>query len=154
MSCLKSILFVEDSEIKAEGILVVLKQFVPLDSITRARSYTAGLRLLEDNDYDLIVLDMTLPIYDVNDSDSGYEHLSLGGKIILGEMQLLNLETKVIVVTQYDSFDDIEKKRTLTFAQLAEDIFTEFPELFLGAVHYESEAVGWRERLIKLLKEV
>jgi hypothetical protein len=151
MTSLKSILYIEDSDIKAAGVMAVVTEMVPADCITRAKSYSTGLCLLEDNIYDLVLLDMTLPIYDVNDHDSGYEHLCLAGKVILGEMGLLKINTTVIVVTQYDSFVDMDNKCSLSYRELDELLADEFPTLYLGSVFYDAESTLWSENLKKLL---
>ena len=108
-------------------------------------SYHSGMRALLENSYDFLLLDMSMPMYDVTTQDTGGRPLPLAGRDILYKMRWKHVKTKVIVITQYEEFEGIP------LAQLDSDLQSEFSEVYLGSVYYNTTHAGWKERLCSIL---
>lgn len=148
------ILIVEDEPSKERKIKQFLSsQFsVELDVVRSVIS--AKLKLKEKNDYDFVLLDMTLPLYDNDDLDyiDDNEFEPFGGESILDEIERLCIVTKVIIITAFDVLGD--GAQHIDLESLSNRIKHEFPQLFIGSVFYNSTSTRWKEELkVLLIKE-
>ncbi|WPX20103.1 response regulator [Pseudomonas sp. 10S4] len=106
-------LIIEDDEDK----LKILEEFITTEfsgySIETAKSYNSGLRaVIKGNKiYDFILLDMSMPNYDVSPSEPGGGNPeSFAGSELLAQMKLRGIQTPTIVVTMFDAFGDNSSK--------------------------------------------
>lgn len=147
------ILIVEDEPSKERKIKEFLSsQFcVELDVVRSVIS--AKLRLKERKDYDFILLDMTLPLYDNDDLDyiDNNEFEAFGGECILDEIERLCIPTKVIIITAFDVLGD--GAQHIDLEALSNRIKQEFPELFIGSIFYNATSTRWKDELKALLKK-
>ena len=144
---MKKILIVEDEKRKLENIIEFLnKEFPNIDYIDK-RSYNSATKEIFENyqKYDLILLDMSMTTYDVTVEESGGVPEPLAGANILDTMYLMDISTKVIVVTMYESFFgkklsefDIELKKT-------------YPDNYLGFVFFSYGKTDWQIKLKKYI---
>jgi CheY-like chemotaxis protein len=76
------ILFIEDHPRKQAQIIEFLRsQFADLEIVTK-NAYNSGLRELISNhaNYDILLLDISMPNYDISSQDSGGDWMPLAGK--------------------------------------------------------------------------
>src|SRR5689334_13915790 len=99
------ILIVEDNQFKVDKLGSFLdEEFGYTDVVTRT-SYSSALNEIIDNPvFDLILLDISIPSFDVMDSSGPF--MPSGGKHLFSQIYLNNIESKVVVVTLYKRFDD------------------------------------------------
>ena len=144
------ILFIEDHPRKREQILAFLNEILDKPTIETRESYNSGLRELINNEnrYDILLLDMSMPNYDISSEDNGGDWLPFAGKLILKNMYLREINTKVIVATMHGMFDDGTK-----LDELDTDLKEEFPNNYIGYVHYSQIDLEWKRQLETLLKE-
>ena len=102
------IIFIEDHPLKQAQINKYINERFPETDIINKNSYISGLKELIHNydNYDLLLLDISMPNYDISSDDSGGDWMPLAGKKILKEMYLRDIPTKAVVVTMHGSFDD------------------------------------------------
>lgn len=81
------ILIVEDDDIKCELLSSFFKEELADLSLVRAASYQAGVSQLTTETFDLVLLDMTLPVSDLELSPVGMEWLTFGGGACASRMQ-------------------------------------------------------------------
>jgi len=144
------VMMVEDDQFKARRLEQVLRQIDASVEIDRANSVTSSTRLLEMKQaFDLVLLDMSLPTFDVGPRESGGRPQGFGGREVMRFMQNNEINLPVIVVTQFERFG--EAGREVDLPTLAETLKTEFPELFRGIVYYDAASERWREELSTLL---
>ena len=147
------ILIIEDDMDKSAKIITFLKQeFIDNLEIQERHSLRSGLKeLIQGESYDLILLDMSMPSFDVNhDEPTGGTPKSFAGRELMAQMILRGIEIPVIVVTQYSSFE--EGRVTLDGLRLEfEDKFGTF---FLGAVYYNSTSDCWKQELLSYIQKV
>ncbi|MCL9980239.1 MAG: response regulator [Bacteroidia bacterium] len=143
------ILFIEDHPLKQAQInKFVLEKFSDCQ-IESKNSYISGLKELikHHNNYDVLLLDISMPNYDISSEDSGGDWMPLAGKNILKEMYLRDIPTKAIVVTMHGSFDDGTK-----ITELDSELRKEFSDNYIGYVFYSQLNEDWKDKICQLLK--
>lgn len=145
------IIFIEDHPLKQAHINKFVKEKFTDVEIVNKNSYISGLKELKENHhtYDVLLLDISMPNYDISSEDSGGDWMPLAGKKILKEMFLRDISTKAIVVTMHGSFDDGTK-----ITELDENLKLEFPENYIGYSYYSQINEDWKDKLETLLKDI
>lgn len=136
------VLVIEDDEFKAKQIVPFLNAELEHAEISVARSVTGGVRALTGNQFDVIVLDMSLPTYDVGPGEPGGRSQGFGGKEILGHLGRLGVVLPVVVLTQYRTFDSGREQYDLN--KLRKMLQSEYPQTFRDIVHYNSATEQWK----------
>lgn len=111
-------------------------------------SFHSGMKSIYEESYDLLLLDMSMPMYDVTVRDTGGRPLPLAGRDILFKMRRSNIHTKVIVITQYEDFEGIP------LTQLNSDLQIDFPTLYWGSVYYNTTHDTWKEELTTIMNSL
>jgi CheY-like chemotaxis protein len=139
-----NVLLVEDDENKRRQVAAAIRTQVPNAEVHEARSLRSGRRELEtEPHWDLVVLDMSIPAFDITRDESGGRPQALGGRDLLRHIRRLGLDVPVVVLTQYDAFGDAD--RTLTLEDLNDLLRREHGPSYLGAIVYNVVFDSWRE---------
>jgi len=144
------ILLIEDDEYKCKSILCNLEEHFPSVPVDVERSYHSGLKAIFTAIHDIIILDMTLPTYDISADEMGGPFRAFAGIEILNEMKRRKLSPHVVVVTQFDAFGSGKDIITLVELNMRLEAFA---PTYLGTVFYNPATSKWREELISLVKE-
>ncbi|PFR16718.1 MULTISPECIES: response regulator [Bacillus] len=149
------VLIIEDDQNKKKQILSFLEEAFKNVSIVDKHSYKSGLKEVVSKQYDLILLDMSMPTFDITVSETGGKPMPFAGKEILRQMKRRSIRIPTIVVTQFEKFGDYEK--SLNLDELNEELEKEYREIYVGTVYYNPASSSWREDLkenLKLIKGV
>lgn len=152
---MKKMLIVEDDEDKLKILEDFIRAEYPEYLIETARSYNSGLRAIINGSkqYDFLLLDMSMPNYDVTPSEpSGGSPESFAGSELLAQMKLRGIHTPAIVVTMFDAFGDNSSKVSLS--QLVDKLAAQFRPTFRGSVYYNPAEDGWRSSLKTLINNI
>lgn len=144
------ILYVEDEEVKAKEVLDVLNNKGIIDF---RKSLNSGLAVIQEEIFDLILLDMSLPLYDyssVDENENDFE--TFAGIDILEELDRKGRDDKVVIITAFDVLGEGENE--ITMVQLDEKLQEEYENVYLGLIYYDSSSLEWRRSLQKLLEEL
>lgn len=143
-----NLLFIEDHPYKLSQVSGFINETFPQFKIVVKNSYNSGLRelILNSEFYSIVLLDMSMPNYDISTEENGGDFLPLAGKLILKEMYLRELLTKVIVVTMHGSFEDGTK-----LLELDNDLKLEFSANYIGHVYFSAVNTEWKNQLSKLI---
>lgn len=143
------ILFIEDHPLKQAQINKFIKDNFAHYEVILRNSYISGLKELKQNHnlYDVLLLDISMPNYDISSEESGGDWMPLAGKKILKEMYLRDIPTKAIVITMHGSFDDGTR-----ITDLDSELENEFPDNYIGYVYYSQIDEDWKEKLGQLIK--
>lgn len=148
------VLIVEDEFDKREKITSYLYSVFESSQleIVESESLRSGLKtLLQVSDIDVVLLDMSMPGFDItSDEPGGGEPESYAGKELMSQMRLRNIKVPVVVITQYKKF----KKENISLEELTEEFQTQFPDFFMGTIHFSSAVEGWKKSLLDYLKKV
>lgn len=142
-------LIIEDDEYKMARLRNFLEQESPSLQIDVARSYKTGLLSLIALCPCLVLMDMTLPSFDIQPGTDGGRPLSLGGKELLRQMNRRGIKSPAIVVTGFDTFG--HGSRVVTLKQLDDELAEEFGSFYLGSVYFNAASEDWRDRLRDLV---
>lgn len=147
---MKRILIVEDNQKKLEKLRSFLERDFPNIEIEERTSYNSASKeiVLNYQNYDLILLDMSMQTYDVSDDESGGEPEPLAGKNILKQIYLRNIPTKVIVVTMYENYVDGTRIK-----QLDQELLSDFKDNYCGYIFFTHSNLDWAIKLKELIKK-
>jgi CheY-like chemotaxis protein len=146
------IYLIEDDNRKAERIKGFISQIAPDAEILRFGSFQSGLKAIEGSPPNLVVLDMTLPTFDMTGLSRHGRPRSLGGYELLRKMKLRSIVTHVFIITQLETFGDA--KSQISFEEIKNRCAREFPGLFLEAVYYRQGSDSWHKPLENALRAV
>lgn len=139
------ILLVEDFEEKANNIMAFLNSEFPNFEVDRCSSYnTAQENIFEHSeDYELILLDMSMSTYDLDVDASGGLPEPAAGEYLLEGMFLRDITTPVIVITMYNVFG---RKELSAFDT---ELKAKYPQNYKSYVFYSSQRTDWKNELKK-----
>lgn len=143
------LLLVEDDDPKRRNILAELAKILPGTTIVEARSVNAALSRLRSDTYDLALLDISLPSFDVGPGEPGGRPQGFGGIEVLRSMDRYTLDVPVIVITAYEAFPSAGKQINLN--TLNAELLKAHPRIFRGLIFYNSVFSTWSDDLRKLI---
>tara|TARA_R110000851_G_C13082668_1_gene565940 strand:+ start:700 stop:1155 length:456 start_codon:yes stop_codon:yes gene_type:complete len=147
-----NILLVEDDENKRAVITSFLRDEVP-DMKLRARfSLQSGVKAVLDSAPHLVLLDMTLPNFDVGADESGGQHHIFGGREFIRQIERFEINTKVIVVTQFETFG--KPPNIINIEQLNNMLKDDSPDRHMGVVYYHASIEKWKKTLSDLIGSI
>lgn len=141
------ILIIEDDDLKYSHILKYCKEILPNSEIKWEKSYQTGLNELLNTEYNLILLDMSMHIYEKSSEESGGSFETYAGRMILSEIDINEINSKVIVITGYDVYNDGK-----TLATLKQELREEFGNFYLDTIYFIGKDEGWKSELEQLIK--
>lgn len=139
------LILIEDDDYKAKQIVQFLQNKGHIIDI--AKAYNTGMKKIVNEQYDMALLDMTIPSFEISSEHPTSRIRKYGGKDILFEMDRREITLPSIVITQYQVFDDGEK----TLELLDKELHEEFPDLYKGIVYYNSSVMDWQDKMIEKL---
>lgn len=145
-----NILIVEDIPSKQAAIESALAS---VESNSHAvRSITDAFRLVSEQRWDLIILDMTFQV----DRSAGFEsgRQATAGIELLQFMARRRLRTPVIVATQHVSFSSPEIGEIDGIAALDELLTEAFPHIYRGTVKVDQSEGSWKLELLNAAKAI
>ena len=139
------ILLVEDDEFKAADIAKILAESVPDAAIQRAMSVTAALKAITAGAFSFVILDMSLPTFDLSGPGGGGSPQSQGGLEVLRLARRLRSPAYFIILTQYP---DIEiDGRDVPLPEAAKALRDRFQTDVRMCLLYEFDGDAWRRPL-------
>jgi len=146
------ILIIEDSDYKSSAIQAVLRELGIAEVIEVARSFHGGVRRLKELQPELTILDMTLPTNERPDGELEGRARILGGRDLLGEIAFEDIRTKVIIVTQFDTFPGTDKN--IDLKSLLEQLRKSYPQILVGGIYYSNVDSAWQGELRQMCLEL
>lgn len=146
------ILLVEDDENKRAQLEHFIRSSWPKNVLDVAISLQSGLRKVQETNYSVVILDMTLPNYDLGIDESGGIIHALGGKEFLRKMKRFKVRTPVVVVTQFETFGKGAER--LDLESLMTSLANDYGGLCIGTVYYNSAIDTWKGQLAALVNKV
>lgn len=147
---MSKILIIEDNETKLQHIRAFCKQSLKQCVLIDKQSYNSAQQevIFHGEEYDLILLDVSMNTYDTQKEDNG-EQEPLAGANILRFMKLRRIPTPVVVVTMYESFVD-----GVRINALDERFKTQYKDIYRGFVYYNLKSDDWKDELMSKLNEI
>ncbi len=142
------ILIIEDDELKYEHLEKFISEYFPDGDVIWRKSYHSGLLEVLSTKYDLIILDMSMHVYEKTAEEAGGSFETYAGRLILSEIDINDVQTKVIVVTGYDVYGDGK-----TLETLKSELRDEFGTFYLDTVYFVSKEDRWKKEIAILLSK-
>lgn len=117
-------------------------------SLQIKNSFQSGLEEILKNQYDLLLLDMSLPNFDPCENNDNVVPLSKGGELILDEMDVMGIDIKTIIITQHDDFDGE------SLESMGNTYKNDFSNFYIGYVFYNAIESKWEKELDMILDGV
>lgn len=146
-----NILLIEDDQHKSSQISNYLYSVIDDLTIVLKKSYQSGLKEIILGNYDLILLDMQLPNFDIQAGEDGYKFRKTAGLDILEEIERKKIQCKVIVVTQFETFG--EGKFYIDLNDLQKILESNFRNIYINTVFYSPQNNMWQSNLINLINK-
>ena len=143
------ILIIEDDQNKRRQLVEFLCNTFPKCCVDEKFSYQSGLKEILRGGYDLILLDMSMPTYDISPNERGGRPRVFGGKEILRQMQRRGLVIPVVIVTQFESFGDADE--AVSLSELCEQLGKDYGSIYRGFVYYNAALDNWKRDLEDIL---
>ncbi|WP_446446751.1 hypothetical protein [Shewanella sp. 1180_01] len=149
---MKSIKFLiaEDQADKASDIVEIIQSRYADASFEYSVSYAGTAKKIKKNEFDIVILDMSMPNFDPKLGEKPALK-ALAGRDIMTKMQYRKTFIPVIVVTQFDIFG--RHSDAVSIDKLGVDLKKDFPDIFAGCVYYNTQSKSWEEELIKIINE-
>lgn len=147
------ILVADDEGPKLENIVDLVRAVFPDAELASARSVRAALDGLRSRRADLVVLDMSLPTFDVAPGEQGGRPQNYGGIELLRYMDFYEIPCPVLIVTQYETFPD--QSGHVDLPVLEQRLAKDHPDMFRAIIHYAGASDdGWRKQLVEALNTI
>jgi hypothetical protein len=105
--------------------------------------------MVDTETFDLIVLDMSLPTFDMGPTESGGRPQGFGGAELMRHMERSEREMPVVIVTQWERFG--KKPKEIGLPELTRSLQEEHPTMFRGLIYFSSSHEAWKNELKKHL---
>lgn len=145
-------LLIEDDKYKSLEIEKTLKDVYPSLQITVKDSYSSGVKESLLSKYDFILLDMSMPTFDISVKEKGGRPRNFAGKEIMIQMHRRRISTPVIVITQFENFGEGVERTTLR--HLEEQLNALNPDIFKGIVFYSIIEKNWQIELVTMINAI
>ncbi len=146
------ILIIEDDENKRNQISHFVREEIAGVEISVAKSYQSGLKAIIADGQDVILLDMTMPTFDIGVDEDGGRPRTFAGREILHQMERRKITVPIIIVTQFDRFG--EARDELTFAELNDELRRDHSANYLEMIYYNASLADWKEPLLNAIKSL
>ena len=144
------ILIVENDSIKSNQVLSFLNDDLnfSVENITVKRSFQSGLEAILTMPFDLLILDMSIPTFDITATDDGGETLDRGGEIILQEMEREEISIQALILTQYEEFDNV------SLEEIDNELRVQYSDFYLGCIYYNISEDKWQNELRETILKI
>jgi CheY-like chemotaxis protein len=145
------ILIVDDDDNKVKRLVEYIRMLDDTIELEIAKSYKSGKKKALASEFDLMLLDMSMPTFDKTAQEKGGRWRKFGGRDLLSDIKRRGKTIKTVVVTQFDIFGDVGD--LLTLEQLTEQLRNSFPGLFYGSIYYNAAESRWRDNIGTLIND-
>lgn len=145
------ILLIEDDGYKTRLIADELNTIVPGATISSAASVHSAKRSIRTEKFDVVLLDMSLPSFDVAIDEPGGIPETFGGIEILGFMAAIRVATPTIVITQFEKFES--RDTDISIQYLGEMLESKFKN-FSSIIFFSAASDEWRYELKTALEGI
>lgn len=148
-----NLLVVEDDEPKLEAIKEVVSESNVDFEIAVARSVATALNLIETRNFDLAIIDMSLPAFDYSLDVSGGKPQGEGGRDIIRFLEDFQPDSKAIILTQYAEFNKSIDLPMRKLEEISGELNSEYGSFLIDVIYYSGRHGDWSMKIKNLLIE-
>lgn len=142
------ILIIEDNINKLKQIRDLLENKYYECDIIEAYAFNSGMKRIVENNWDLVVLDMSLPTYNITHTESGGDKKPVAGKNIMKRMLNRQIYSPVVIITQFETFDDDK----ISLETLNKEFEESFSKIWKGTIRYGNDE--WESEFDEILNKL
>lgn len=142
------VLIVEDNNNKLKQIRNLIENKYADCQVVEAYSFNSGVKRVFENNWDLVILDMSLPTYDITHTESGGDKKPVAGKNIMKRMLNRKINSPVVIITQFETFDDDK----ISLDTLNKEFNEFYNQIWKGTIYYGNDE--WKLVFKKLLDKL
>ncbi|WP_191621133.1 response regulator [Marinihelvus fidelis] len=133
---------VEDDSRKSDQIKDAIDNLTGSKGVNVADSWQSGLLMLKSDEWDFLVLDISIPQFSGKGDEGRFRHF--GGMEILEELERVEKLIPFVVITGFDEIGHGEDKKS--FNELKSDLLRQYPSFCRGVVRFKPSST-WRHEL-------
>lgn len=114
-------------------------------TILRSQSVSSALDVLDEVIPDLIILDMSLPTYEISETESGGRPQGFGGIEILRYLKMSDINCPTLILTGYEAF--MREEGLVELTQLSKELKEEFGSFLKDVLYYNSAYSEWKDKM-------
>ncbi|TCI04924.1 response regulator [Corallincola luteus] len=152
MKRILNFLIADDNYEKRQDLSDLVSENFVECNIDFSESFNSTSKMLREQTYDLVLLDMSMPSFDPRDGKSKSPVKALAGKDLMLKMRYRGISFPVIVVTQFDIFG--RHSDAVGIDKLVDDLRDDFPDNFIGCVFYNTQSKSWKQELLDMISGV
>ena len=146
------VIIAEDNDLKSSAISEFLLKNFPDSEITITTAIRSTFNAIKNDNFDLLLLDMTMPSFEGdNDIDRG-ELRALAGRDIISKMSYRRLFIPTIVITQFEIFG--RQSNMTPIGEIANELSVKFPEIIRGCILFNFQSDIWQKDLLTIIKDI
>lgn len=145
-----NILLVEDNKKKRRIIRRFLDEIFENVNVTTCASFSSGLKEIYSHAYDILLLDMSMPTYDVTPSEAGGKKRAMAGKEIMLRMIRKKIYIPVIVITQFEKFGE----DSMSLEDLNTELSSACKDIWITTIHFDEVEPIWKNVLLKAINSI
>ena len=126
------ILIIEDNLNKLKQIRNLLEKKYPNCEIDETYAFNNGMKKILEDNWDLVILDMSLPTYNITSTEGGGDKKPVAGKNIMKRMLNKKIFSPVVGITQFETFDDDK----ISLESLNMEFESSFSQIWKGTIYY------------------
>lgn len=149
------ILAIEDNDDKFVQVAEIVAATLPGSTISRAIDLYQAERAIEEDGWELLILDMTLDLRRGGVRRQSNAQDFTGGLKIVGQMYWDDIAVPTIIITAFDSFPAKRVEgdgAVMGLEAVKREAREKLGDLLIGTVRHGPE--GWEEELMSLLEKV
>jgi DNA-binding NarL/FixJ family response regulator len=144
------ILIVEDEDDKRDAVVQCVRHALDEVVILQAKSLQSGLRAMHASAPDLLIVDMTMPSFDVEGDEDGGRQQAYAGRELLRHVRRTRPSVCAIVLTQFSEFP--QGGGVMTLPQLDQTLRQEYGDAFIDTIHFNTASDSWKHLLVQAIE--
>lgn len=138
-------LVADDEQHKVDKLCEFLAREFSMATVEVSRSVKSTMRALAGSEFSVVLLDMSLPTFDVGPGEGGGRPQGFGGVEVLRFLAHRKIVVPVIIVTQYEAFPN--DNTVVDLAQLIRRLQEQHPERPIEGVYFAPLSQSWHSPL-------
>jgi CheY-like chemotaxis protein len=144
------VLIVEDIETKRLSMTQLVESVLSPVEVHCSASVKSAIQRLDQHSYSLILLDMSLPTFDLSKSEGGGTPRPRGGMELFAHLDGAGVEVPIVVVSAYGALE--ERGSLISLDEISTRLRRDYPGLFRGSVLFDSVYTVWADELSTLIR--
>lgn len=146
------ILLAEDEDSKRERLRAFLNEALPTWDLRETKAVRSTIDSLREKTPDILILDMSLPTFDIAAGEPGGRPQGFGGIEVVRYLERDGLSVPIVVVTAHPAIP--KDGQMIPLSGIEKMVADESPNNFKGLVYYNTLTGGWKGELQSLLTTI